>query len=38
MCGNVFFDVMNNFGIAHFLLFVINAQIYIFEAIIFIHA
>ena len=37
MRGNVFY-AKNNFGIAHFSLFVINAWKYIFNAIIFIHA
>ena len=37
MCGKVFY-AKNNFGIAHFPLFVIDAWKYIFKAIIFIQA
>ena len=37
MCGKVF-RAMNNFGIARFSLFVIDAWKYLFKAIIFIHS
>ena len=37
MCGKNFYAI-NNFGIANFSLFVIDAWKYIFKAIIFIHA
>ena len=37
ICDKVFY-AMNNFGIAHFSLFLIDAKRYISKAIIFIHA
>ena len=37
MCGKDFY-VMNNFGIAHFSLYVTGAWKYIFKAIVLIHA
>ena len=37
ICGKAF-HAMNNFGIANFSFFVIDAEKYIFKTIIFIHA